>query len=92
MRLGVIGLDGDSLRDEINGGVVFSHLMGNHTKQMQGDRLIGVGLQYLLIKGLSLRQPARSVVLHGEGQNFLDFRGNARGLSTGGCQAFALFS
>ena len=44
MRLGVIWLDGEGLRDEINGGVVYSHLMGNHTKQMQGDRLIGVGL------------------------------------------------
>jgi hypothetical protein len=44
MRLGVIGLDGKDLRDEINGNVVIPHLMGDHTKQMQGDRLIGVGL------------------------------------------------
>ena len=34
VRLGVIWLDGDSLGDEINSGAVFSHLMGNHTKQM----------------------------------------------------------
>ncbi len=29
---------------EVNGNVVISYLMSNHTKQMQGDRLIGVGL------------------------------------------------
>ena len=66
MRLGEIGLVGECPRDEINGGVVFSHLMGGHTKQMQGNRLIGVGLQYLLINVLGLRQATRSVVLHGE--------------------------
>ncbi len=65
-RRGVIGLDGKGLRDEINGNVVFSHLMGDHTKQMLGDRLIGVDLQYLLINALSLRQTTRRVVLHSE--------------------------
>ena len=52
MRFGVIGIDGDGLVDEIDGGVVVSNLMGDHTKQMQGDRLIGVGLQYLLVDAL----------------------------------------
>ncbi len=66
VRLGVIGLDGERPHDEINGSVVFSHLVGDHTKQMQGDRLTGVGLQYLLINALSLRQATRSVMLHGE--------------------------
>ena len=53
MRLGIIGLDGYCPRDEINCNVVFSHLMGDHTKQIQGDRPTRVGLQYLLINGLS---------------------------------------
>ncbi len=66
MRHGVVGLDGEGLRDETNGNVVFSYLMGNHSKQMQGDRLIRVGLQYLLIDVFSLRQATRVVVLHGE--------------------------
>ncbi len=48
--------------------------MGNNTKQMQGDRLIGVGLYYLLIDAFSLRQATRSVVLHGEVYGFLDGR------------------
>ena len=72
VRLDVIGLDGKGLRDEINGRVVFSHLVGNYTKQMQGDRLIGVALQYLLIDILSLRQAACSVMLNGEVQGLLD--------------------
>ena len=46
--------------------------MRDHTKQIQGDRLIGVGLQYLLIDALSLRQATRSVVLHSEVQGVLD--------------------
>ncbi len=72
MRLGVIGLDGEGPRDEINGKIVFSRLMGDHTKLMQGDRLIGVGLQYLLIDAFSLRQATRSVVLQSEVYGFLD--------------------
>jgi len=44
VRLGEVELDGESLRDEINGFVVRAHLMGNYAKHMQGDRLIGVGL------------------------------------------------
>ena len=66
MRLGVIGLDGEGLRDEINGNVVFPHLKGDQSKQMQGDRLTGIGLQYLLYNALSLGKAPRSVVLHGE--------------------------
>jgi len=66
VRIGVISLNVDGFCYEINGGVVVSYLMGNHTKQMQGDRLIGVDLQYLLIDAFSLRQTTRSVMLHGE--------------------------
>ena len=66
MRLGVIGLDGEGLRDEFNGDLTLTYLMGGHTKQMQGDRVIGVGLQYLSINVLSVRQATRIVVLHGE--------------------------
>ncbi len=72
MCFDVIGLDGEGLRDEIDGNVVFSHLMGDHPKQMQGDRLTGVGLQYLLINAFSLRQATRSVVLQGEVYALLD--------------------
>ena len=48
--------------------------MGGHTKQMQGDRLTGDGLQYLLINTLGLKQAARSVVLHCEIYGLLDGR------------------
>ena len=34
MRLGEIGRKGEDPADETNGNVVFSHLMGDHTKQM----------------------------------------------------------
>ena len=54
MRVGVIGLDGEGFCDEFNGDVILAHLTGNHTKQMQGDRLVGVGLQYLLVDALGL--------------------------------------
>ena len=66
MCLCVIGLDGESPLYEINGNVVSPRLMGDHTKQMQGDWLTGVGLQYLLINTLSLRQATCRVVLHSE--------------------------
>ena len=46
--------------------------MGDHTKMMQGDRLIGVGLQYLLIKALGLRQAICRVVLHSKFYGLLD--------------------
>ena len=59
-------LDGYCPGDEFNGNVVFSHSMGDHTKMMQGDRLIGVDLQYLLINSLSLRKATRNIVLHGK--------------------------
>ena len=49
---GVIGLDGKGLCNQVNGNVVFPHLMGNHPQQMQGDRLTGLGLQYLLVEAL----------------------------------------
>ena len=66
MRRDVIGPGGECPRDEINGNIVFSHLMGDHTKQMQGDRLTGIGLQYLLVDALSFRQATRGVVLQSE--------------------------
>ena len=72
MRLGVIRLDGESLGDEINGNVVIAPLVGDHTKQMQSDRLVGFGLQYLFIDSLSLRQATHSVVLHSQFQGLLD--------------------
>lgn len=62
MRLDEIWLDGDGLGDEFDGNVISSQLMGNDTKQMQGDRLFGVGLQYLLIDTLGLGQATRGVV------------------------------
>ncbi len=52
MRLGVVGLDGEGPGNEFNGDVVFAHLIGDHTKQMQGDRLVRLSLQYLLIDAL----------------------------------------
>ena len=66
MGIGVVGLDGECPGDEINGIIIIPHLMGDNTKQMQGDGLIGVGLQYPLIAALSLRQATRNVVLHSE--------------------------
>jgi hypothetical protein len=62
VRLGEIGFEGEGLSDEINGNVIFSNLMGDDTEQMQGDRLIGVGLQYLLIDAFGLGQATRGVV------------------------------
>jgi hypothetical protein len=66
MGRGVIGPDGQRLGDEIGGDVVFPPLMGDHPQQMQGIGLLGVGLQYLLIDTLSLRQATRDVVLQGQ--------------------------
>ncbi len=63
MRVEVIGLDSQCPRNETNGNVVSSLLMGDDTKQLQGDRLIGVGLQYPLANalGFSLYQPPQSL-------------------------------
>ena len=72
MRLGIIGLNDKCLRDEIDSYVIFSHLMGDHAKHMQGDRLTGVGLQYLLITALSLGQATRIVMLQSEVEGLLD--------------------
>ena len=57
MGLEVIGFDSEGLRDEINGKLVVSRLMGDQTKQMQGVWLMGVGLQYPLIDGFGLSLP-----------------------------------
>ena len=63
VRLDVIRIDGEGPRYEINGNVVFPHLMGDHAEQMQSDRMIAVGMQYLLIESLSLRYATRRAVL-----------------------------
>ena len=52
MRLGVIGSNCEGVCDEFNGDLILTYLMGGHTKQVQGDRLIGVDLQYLSIDAL----------------------------------------
>ena len=72
MRPSQIGLDGEGLGDEVNGGIVFFHLKGDHTKQMQGDGLIGVVLQYLLIDTFRLGQATGGVVLDGKIYGLLD--------------------
>ena len=66
MRFCVIWLEGDCPCNEIIDNVVFSQLVGNHTQFIQGDRLVWIDLQYLLINVLSLMQTTRSVVLYGE--------------------------
>ena len=55
VRCSQFGLYGQRLVNEINGNVVFANLMSYHTKEVQGDRLIGFSLQYLVINVLSLR-------------------------------------
>ncbi len=90
MRLDVIGLDGEGLRDQFDGHVVLTHLMGDHTEKMQRERLIGVGLQYLLINALGLRQATLIVMPQGKVQGLLDVWGIARWLSAGGRQTSAL--
>ncbi len=45
---------------------------GIYQQILQGDRLIGVGFQYLLIDALSLRQAALSMVPQGEVYGFLN--------------------
>ena len=54
VRLGEIRLDGDGLGYQIDGNIVFPHLIGDCTKQMQGIDLIGMRLQYLSINTFSL--------------------------------------
>ena len=46
--------------------------MGNHTKQMQRVRVIGIGLQDLLINILSLGQVTCRVVLNSKVQGLLE--------------------
>ena len=46
--------------------------MGDDTKQMQGHRLIGIGLQYLLVNAFGLRQSTRIVMLHSAIYSLLD--------------------
>ena len=68
----VIGFDGEGFCNEINSDVILTRLMGNHTEQMQGDGLVGITLQYLLVNIFSLRQATRVVVLDGEVDGLLD--------------------
>jgi len=49
MRLSVVGLDRKGPLDQVYSNVVLSYLMGDNTKQVQGDRLIGVSQQSLLV-------------------------------------------
>ena len=72
MRVGVIGLDCEGLGDKPDGGLVPARLVGGLTQQMQGDGLIGIGLQYLPVDALGFRQAAGGVVPDGEGQGLLD--------------------
>ena len=46
--------------------------MGNHAKQMQGIRLIGLGLQDLPVETLGLGKMTGTVVLHSKVQGLLD--------------------
>jgi len=71
MRLGIAWPDGESSGEQLDGNVVFPHLVGDDAKQMQSDRLLGIGLQYPLINTLGLRQAARTMVLNGEVQGLL---------------------
>ena len=52
MRYGKIRLDGEGFCNEFNGDVIFTHLTGHRTKQMQGVMLVGIGLQYPLADNL----------------------------------------
>ena len=66
------GVVSDGLPDQFHGGSVIADLMGDDAEQMQGDRLVGVSLQDLLVEALGLRQATRSVMLQSEVQGLLD--------------------
>jgi hypothetical protein len=63
VSLGEIRLHGDRHGDDVDGNVRLAHLQGDHAKQMQGDRLLRVGLEDPLIDVLGLGQTPRHVVL-----------------------------
>ena len=91
VRIRVIGPHDQYPHDEIDSNVVFPHLMGDHTKHMQGAIMTGVGPQNSLINALGHRQATRHVVLQGQVHGLTGVRGiNRRGLSTGGCKTSAL--
>ena len=74
MELGHVGKDGHGLPDQGQGRLVLSHLVGQHSQQVQGVGLGGIGLQDLPVKLLRLGQVAGLVVLQGQRQRFCDRR------------------
>ena len=72
MRLGIIRLDGDGLGYQTNCCIVSFDLMGDDTEQMQGDGLVGIDLQYLLIHALCLRQTTCRVMSDGNVESLLE--------------------
>ena len=79
MRIGVIGLDNEGLRDEVDGTIVFSRLMGNDTKEIQGDGLVGIGLQDPLIDALGLGKTTLGMVPHPKVYGLLEGRASFPG-------------
>ena len=61
----VIRFYGQGLANQVNGNFVLAHLMGNDAEQVQGVKLIGIGLKNLRIKCLGLSQATGGVMGQG---------------------------
>ena len=68
----IVGILATPLKAEFGLSDAQFGLMGGLAQQMQGDGLIGVGLQYPPVNALGFRQTAGAVMLDGDGQGFLD--------------------
>ena len=63
MVLRVLRMVSDRLLDIANGKVVLPALMGDHAEEVEGIRMIGLGLQNLPIDGFRFLKAAGLVVL-----------------------------
>ena len=72
MYTGVIRFDGKRTFDEFSRTAMITLLMGDYAQIVQGNRLAGVGLQYLLIEALGLQQTTSGMMLPSEVYGLLD--------------------
>ena len=52
--------------DQIDGEIVFPHLVRDHTQEVQGNGLIRIAPEYLLVDAFRLRPTALVVMLYGK--------------------------
>jgi len=84
MSGGMVRREHDGLAHPLDGEIMASQLVGNDAEMVQCIGVVGLHGKDLPVKGLSLRQPPRMVVLEGQGESLWDRdRGHGEGMTNG---------